>query len=81
METSKLRVRKLMGKVQKLLQDLGLKSRSLGVGPEQTNALAVASGVTDVKKHKNAMVKAKDEKLPKIFEQIASLSLPSLTWK
>lgn len=67
-------VKALLGKAHKLLQDLGLASRSLPAGEvpqsESTSALAIASQAIDVKKHKNALIKAKEKTLPEIFKQI-----------
>jgi hypothetical protein len=78
------KVRTLLGKARKLLQDLGLSSRSLPAGetpqPEQSNALALTSQVVDVKKHKRALVKAKDKKLPEIFKEIKEANEELARW-
>jgi hypothetical protein len=63
---------KLMDKVKQLTARLGIAPRSeLAEGGEApSHALAVAHGTDDIKAHKNALIKAKEETLPDLFEKI-----------
>lgn len=64
-------VRKLMGKIQKICAQLGVPmNQALAAPVEASTALAVAHGVADVKKYKNALVKAKEKTLPELFAKV-----------
>ena len=77
---NRTKVNQLVNKVQKLLQDIGLRDRSLPGPQENANALAVASDKADIKQHKNELVKAKDKDLPEIFEQIDKANRAMSKW-
>lgn len=75
------KVRALMDKARKLLQDLGLRSGSLPQPDAgETTALAVASRMPDVARHKKALVKAKDKDLPDIFKAIEAANQDLVRW-
>lgn len=65
------RVRKLMGKIQAICAQLGVPmNQALAAPVEASTALAVAHGVADVKKYKNALVKAQEKTLPELFAKV-----------
>lgn len=80
-EECKAEVRQLLNKARKLLEHLGLSDRMLpGPEAEQTTALVLASKTLDIKKHKNALIKAKEKTLPDIFKQIENANTNLVKW-
>lgn len=74
-------VRSLMGEVKQLTAGLGITASALPENSESpSQALAVASGVDDIKKHKNALIKAKEETLPELFERIKKAHSEMAKW-
>lgn len=75
-------VRKLMGKVQKITERLGvseqpaLEAPGNGTGRE----LAKLSGTDNVKTYKRALVRAKEKQLPELFDAIKEASDDLATW-
>jgi len=74
-------VRRLMGKIRDLCHELGVPMRqALAVQESSSTALAVAHSVDDVKKYKNALVKAKEKALPELFAQVKEQHEQMATW-
>jgi hypothetical protein len=74
-------VRKLMGKIRDLCHKLGVPMRqALAAQESSSTALAVAHSVDDVKKYKNALVKAKEKTLPELFAQVKEQHKQMATW-
>lgn len=73
------KVRDLMLEVGRITQQL-----AVGVAPEagagDTMALAVVSGQPDVKAYQRALVKAKQEELPAVFEEIKAANEMMASW-
>lgn len=65
-------VNSLMGKVKQLTANLGVTRGALPEGDAEatTTALAVAHGTDNIKKHKKALIKAKEKTLPELFKEI-----------
>ena len=64
-------VRSLMNEVKQLTAGLGITTSALPDNSESpSQALAVASGTDDIKKHKDALIKAKEKTLPELFDKI-----------
>ena len=74
--------RALMGKIRELTARLGLgNTEKLANGGDDTSqALVVATGVADVKAHKNALILAKKETLPALFEEIKEQNQMMAAW-
>jgi hypothetical protein len=80
-EACKERLEELLGEVRGLLETLGLKDRMLPApGAAQTNALVLASKAPNVDGYKNALVKAKNESLPELFEKMENTSSNLVRW-
>jgi hypothetical protein len=74
-------VRRLMGKIRDLCHKLGVPMRqALAAQESSSTALAVAHSVDDVKKYKNALVKAKEKALPELFAQVKEQHKQMATW-
>ena len=74
-------VRKLMGKIRDLCHKLGVPMRQALAAQESTStALAVAHGVDDVKKYRNALVMAKEKTLPELFAKVKEQHEQMATW-
>lgn len=78
----KTRVRELMAEIQHVCHLLGVPLRQALDAPleSSTQALAIAHGVDDVKKHKNALVKAKEKTLPELFEKVKEEHAKMAKW-
>ena len=64
-------VRVLLNKVKQLTAKLGITRSALAEENEgPSTALAVASGVKNIKAHKKALIKAKEKTLPELFERV-----------
>jgi hypothetical protein len=65
-------VRKLMGDIKQLTAKLGLtpKGELAEENQDCSQALVVAHGTKDIKAHKEALIKAKEETLPDLFKQV-----------
>ena len=80
-EAAQLDVRTLLRKARLLLEGLGIKDkRLLQSAPEETSALAVASGTADPQEHKRALIKAQDEDLPEIFKKVKEANENLAMW-
>jgi hypothetical protein len=81
-ESHRSTVNQLMGKVKQLCSKLGLTPAGELVdgSKEVSTALAVAHGTEDIKAHKTALIKAKDETLPALFEEIEAEHKQMATW-
>ena len=74
-------VRRLMGKIRDLCHKLGVPMRqALAAQESSSTALAVAHSVDDVKKYKNALVKAKEKALPELFAQVKEQHKQMAIW-
>lgn len=69
----------LIAQVGEITRALGINAKALS-GPSGANALTVPAGKRAVKDYKNALVKAKDKTLPKLFEQIKDANKMAATW-
>lgn len=81
-EDGKKRVINLMDKVKAITARLGMSPR-LGLPQPQTEqsyALATLSGTDNVDAYETALVKAKDEELPALFEKIKSANKHISNW-
>ena len=80
-EEAQLEVRTLLRKARLLLEDLGIRDkRLLQSAPEESTALAVASSTADPQEHKRALIKAQNETLPEIFEQVKEANATLALW-
>ncbi len=74
-------VRALMGKIRDLCHRLGVPMRqAIAAQTSSSTALAVVHGVDDVKKYKNALVKAKEKTLPELFTRVKEQHEAMATW-
>ncbi len=74
-------VRALLNKVRQLTARLGIAPDELKEeNTAPSTALAVASGTNNIKEHKAALIKAKDETLPELFGKIKLQNERMATW-
>lgn len=75
-------VRALMAEIQKICHRLGVPMRQAITEAETSSsrALAKAHSVGDVKRYKNALVKAKEKTLPDLFKQVKEKHEQMATW-
>lgn len=74
-------VRALMDTIKALCHQLGVPMRqALAMQEEASTALAVAHSVKDVKKHKDALVKAKEATLPGLFAKVKEQHTAMAVW-
>lgn len=59
-----------LGEVQSITARLGTSKQAALANPSGSNALMVLSGETNIDDYKTQLVKAKEEDLPKLFEEI-----------
>jgi hypothetical protein len=69
----------LIAEVGDIMRALGIDTKALP-GVSDTNALTVPLGRREVKQYKNALVKAKDKSLPKLFEKIKDANKMVARW-
>jgi len=68
---------KLLSEVQRVLGSVGIKYEP---GAEESQALVALNQAINLKKHKAALVKAKDEHLPGLFDQIGKVHEQLASW-
>lgn len=76
------RVLELQGRTRKLMAQIQAETRRLGLEPDTTSTetgITLAGGV-DVKAHQRALVKAKDETLPELFEAVKTTNEAMAQW-
>ncbi len=74
-------VRDLMTEIRKICHRLGVPVRqALDQAETSSQALARAHGIGDVKRHRNALVKAKEKTLPELFSKIQEHHKAMATW-
>ena len=74
-------VRELMGQIRELCHRLGVPMRqALAEVETSSQALATAHSIGDVKRHKTALVEAKEKTLPELFKQIKKQHEQMATW-
>lgn len=78
------KVRRLMGEVQDLTRKLGVVPSGLEIdhtpNPTSNNALAVISSQIDPKSYEKALIIAKEETLPKLFDDIKKANAELSSW-
>lgn len=78
-DESRREISDLMGKVQEVTAQIGLRQEGASLDEAQT-ALATLSATDDAKAYEKALVKAKDETLPALFNQIEGASNELKMW-
>lgn len=83
-EVIESQIRDCQASVGGLLGEVKELTARLGVGPStgasDSTALAVLSGAPDVKEYENALVRAKEDELPELFEKIKKANEKLADW-